>query len=118
MTDESTTVTDPSAFSERSLGKQVLFSIITFGIYIIYWFHITHKQLAKGTDADFSATWRTIGMFIPIYNFIVLWRDGQDCEAVTDQDGVILFILFIVFSPAAWYLIQTGINGVAAGAES
>lgn len=117
MSEESTTVTDPSAFRSRSLVKQVLFSIITLTFYWIYWFHIVHKQLAAGTDADFSPGWRTIGLFIPIYNFVVMWRTCHDCEAVTDQDGVILFILLLVFAPAYWYLVQTGINDVATSAS-
>lgn len=116
MTEASTTVTDPSAFRSRSLGKQVVFSIITLMFYWIYWFHIVHKQLAAGTDADFSPAWRTIGLFIPIYNFIVMWRTCHDCEAVTDQDGVILFLFWLVFVPVLWYLVQTGINDVAESA--
>lgn len=109
-----TEVTNRSAFKERSLGKQVLFSIVTFGLYTIYWYHLVHKQLADGTDANFDPTFRTIGLFIPFYNFVVLWKTSNDCEAVTDQDGVMLFLLFLVFAPAAWYLIQSGINDIAA----
>jgi hypothetical protein len=114
MSGESTQVTDPSAFRKRSLGKQVLFSIVTFMLYWIYWIHITHKQLASGTDAEFSPIGRTIGSFIPIYNLIVMWRTAHDSEAVTDQDGVLLFVLILVFAPAYWYLVQSGINAVAA----
>lgn len=96
--------------------KQVLFSIVTLSLYWLYWIHVTHKQLARGTDADFNPTWRTIGLFIPIYNLIVIWRTAHDCEAVTDQGGVVLFLLWIVFVPALWYLVQTGINDIAASA--
>lgn len=108
-------VTNASAFTSRSLGKQVVFSIITFSIYWIYWFQITHTQLASGTDADFNPTWRTVGLFIPIYNFVVLWRTSHDCKAVTDQSGPLLFLLAIVFAPVFWYLVQSGINDVADG---
>lgn len=106
-------VTNESVFEHRSLGKQVLYVIITFGLYMIYWFHVTHQQLSEGTDAEFNPTMRTIGLFIPIYNLLVLWRTAHDAEAVTDQDGVLLFLLMVVFTPAAWYLIQSGINEIA-----
>jgi hypothetical protein len=115
MSDSSTAVTDASAFQERSLGKQVLFTIVTLGLYSFYWWHITHQQLNDGTDADFSPVLRTVGLFIPFYNFLVMWRTSHDAEAVVDQDGVILFLLFLVFAPAAWYLIQSGINETARG---
>jgi len=108
-------ITNPSAFKHQSLGKQILFAIVTLGIYTIYWWHVTNKQLNEGTDANISVGLRTVGMFIPFYNFVVMWRTSHDAEAVTDQDGVLLFLLLLVFAPAAWYLIQSGINGVAQG---
>lgn len=115
MSDSAREITDPSAFRDRSLAIQVLLSIVTLGLYIIYWWHITHKQLDAGTSADVNPTWRTIGLFIPIYGIIVVWRDSHDAEPVTGKDGVLIFILFIVFAPAAWYLIQSGINEIATG---
>lgn len=108
-----TSVTNESAFEHRSLGKQVVYAVITLGLYMIYWFHVTNVQLSEGTDAEFNPTMRTIGLFIPIYNLLVLWRTAHDAEAVTDQDGVILFVLLLVFAPAGWYLIQSGINEIA-----
>lgn len=113
MSETQTEVRDRSAFESRSLGKQVLFSVVTLGVYCIYWFHVTHKQLNAGTSAEFDPTLRTVGLFVPVYNFLVLWRTANDAEAVTDQSGLVLFVLLLVFAPAAWYLIQSGINGVA-----
>lgn len=116
MSAEGTTVTDPTAFQNRSLGKQVLFSIITFGLYPIYWFYITNKQLAAGTDADFDPMVRTLLIILlspVLIGLIWLWKMTEDAAAVADQDGPILFLFFLVFSPVAWYLIQTGINDVA-----
>jgi hypothetical protein len=52
---------------------------------------------------------------VPIYNLVVMWRTSHDSAAVTDTGGVVLFLLFLVFAPAAWYLVQSGINEVAAG---
>ncbi|MFB6220265.1 MAG: DUF4234 domain-containing protein [Halolamina sp.] len=106
-------VTNESAFDHRSLGKQVLYSVLTFGFYPLYWWYVTHKQLSAGTDAEFNPTLRTVGLFVPVYNLVVLWRTAHDAAAVTDQDGVMLFVLLLVFAPAAWYLIQSGINDIA-----
>ena len=109
----STKVTNAGAFQSRSLGKQVLFAIVTLGIYTIYWWHITNQQLHEGTDAEFNPMMRTIGFFIPIYNFVVLWQFASDAEAVVDQDGLIIFLLYLFFAPAAWFLVQSGINDIA-----
>jgi len=108
-------VTDPSAFESGSLVLQAILAVVTFSLYTIYWFHKVHVQLDRGTTANFSPAWRTIGLFIPLYNFVVLWRTSHDAEAVTDKDGILVFLLLLVFPPAAWYLVQTGINRVAAG---
>jgi hypothetical protein len=116
MADDSPAVTDASAFKQSSLVKEIVLSIVTLGIYTIYWWYKTNKQLANGTDADISAAWRTVGLFIPLYGFVVVWRTCHDAEAVVDQDGVILFLLFMVFAPAGWFLVQSGINDVAGGA--
>lgn len=115
MSETSRSVTNPGAFKERSLGKQVGLAIVTLGFYMLYWWHITHKQLNDGTDADFNPTMRTIGLFIPIYNFLVVWKTSNDAEAVQGQSGTILFILFLFFAPAAWYFVQSGINDIASG---
>jgi hypothetical protein len=119
MSGSRTSITNPSTFKYGSLGKQVLFAIVTFGLYMIYWTHKVHKQLANGTDAQFSPGLRTVGWFlIPFYNFVVMWRTCHDCEPLTGKDGVLLFILFLVFPPASWFLIQSGINDVAVSGSS
>lgn len=112
-TDGSPAVIDPSAFRYRSLGVQILLSVVTLLFYWFYWIHITHKQLARGTDADFDPTLRTLGFFVPFYNVVVMWRTCQDAEAVTDQDGAVLFLFWLVLAPMFWYLVQSGINEVA-----
>jgi len=113
MSEGSPQITDESAFQARSLGKQVVLSIVTLSLYWLYWFHVTNKQLAAGTDADFAPTVRTVGLFVPIYNLLVMWRTSHDYEAVTDKDGALLFLLWLVFVPVLWYLVQSGINDVA-----
>jgi hypothetical protein len=114
-----TTVTDPSAFKEGSLGLQVVLFIITFGLYGAYWLYKVNSQLAAGTDADFDPMMRTL-LAIVLSPFLIglywIWQTCEDAEAVTDQDGPILFLFFLVFSPVAWFLIQSGINQTAQSA--
>ena len=113
MATSSHEVTDPSAFTADSLAIQVLLTIVTFSFYTIYWYHKVHVQLSRGTNANFSPGWRTVGLFIPFYNFVVLWRTCHDAEPVTGKDGILVFLLFLVFPPAGWFVVQTGINDVA-----
>jgi hypothetical protein len=101
------TITNSSAFEKGSLGIQVVLSIVTLGFYSFYWMYKTADQLDRGTDADLNP----ILAIIPIYGqWIVSDAAG---ESVTDQSGVILFVLFLVFAPVSWFLIQSGINSIA-----
>lgn len=117
-----TTVTDASAFQQRSLGKQVLFFIVTLGLYGLYWWYTTLNQLNDGTSAEFNPMMRLLGLLagvtvilIPV-SLYVLWKTCNDAEAVSSQSGVVLFIVFLFISPLGWYWVQSGINEVAAGA--
>ncbi|WP_246022850.1 DUF4234 domain-containing protein [Halosimplex halophilum] len=105
----STQIVDRSEFEKGSLGKQVALAVVTLGLYMVYWMYSTARQLDRGTDASLSP----ILAIVPFYG---QWKVADAAEAVTDQSGVLLFVLFLFLGPAAWYLIQTGINDAAAGA--
>ena len=115
MSAEQRQVTDASAFQNRSLGKQVLFAVITFGLYTLYWYWITLKQLSEGTDADYNPVVRFVLAFIPIVNLLVFWWFANDSEAVVEQDSIVIFIAELFFPPIVWYLVQSGINDAADG---
>ncbi|MFP8953324.1 DUF4234 domain-containing protein [Natrialbaceae archaeon A-arb3/5] len=114
MSEQNIQLTNPSAFSVGSLGKQILFAVITLGLYTIYWWYATNKQLNEGTSAEFNPVLRTVGLFIPLVNLYFIWQFSGDTEAVTDMGGVVMFLLYIFVPPAAWYFTQSGINDVAA----
>lgn len=113
MSESELEVTDASAFQHRSLAKQVVFTVVTFGLYVVYWWYVTHRQLARGTDAESSPVLRTVGLFVPVVNLVVIWKTSRDAEAVTDLNGAVLFLLFLAVAPAGWYLVQSGVNAVA-----
>lgn len=102
-------VTNASAFEKGSLGLQIVLSIITLGLYPLYWGYKTASMLDQGTNRSCTP----ILAVIPLVNIIGYWQIANAAEAVTDQSGVVLFLLFIVFGPASWFLIQSGINSTA-----
>ncbi|PSQ50809.1 hypothetical protein BRD15_00920 [Halobacteriales archaeon SW_6_65_15] len=103
---ETPQVMDKSAFKEGSLGKQVLFTVVTLGLYTIYWTYKTAKMLDRGTDQSLSP----ILTFIPFVNIIVYWQISKAGEAVTEQDAMPVFLLFLFFPVISWYWVQSGIN--------
>jgi hypothetical protein len=102
-------ITDASAFTKGSHAKQIVFTIITFGLYPLYWTYKTAKQLDAGTNQDLTP----ILAFIPFANLLLFWQIATAAEAFTEQDREILFILFLFVGFLSWYWIQQGINEVA-----
>lgn len=105
----SATITDPSAFSEGSLGLQVLFTVLTLGLYPIYWTYKTAKMLDRGTDQDLTPI---LGI-IPLANIIAFWQISEAAEPATKKDPMVVFLLFLFFGIISWYWVQSGINAVA-----
>lgn len=107
-------VTDKSAFEEGSLGIQVVLFVVTLGLYGLYWYYQANSQLVAGTDAEFNPAVRVLLSLIPLVGLYWSWQFCDDMEGVTGHSGALLFVLYLFFMPAAWFLIQTGINETAA----
>ncbi|MBD3390110.1 DUF4234 domain-containing protein [Candidatus Micrarchaeota archaeon] len=90
----------------------ILAGFITFGIYWIYWFYHTSRELGEINKSETNPLLWTIGLFIPLVNLWVLWKYAGEGEKVLNRkhSQLVLFIAWIVFFPIAQYLIQKGIN--------
>ena len=102
----------------RNMWVQVLLAIITLGIYTIYWFHVTLGELYRANGAEDRRRWLwTLLSIIPIVQFFAYWRHSFQYETFIDKKypGIAIFILWIVFSPAVWFLVQRDLNAAARG---
>jgi len=97
---------------ERRFSRVLAYTVLTVGVYGFYWLYSVNKQLKLAYDEEYSPVWRTLGLLVPIYDLLVLWRisDTAAEHVVEDQTGPVLFLLWVVFFPAAMYLMQDGIN--------
>lgn len=102
----------------RNMWVQVLLAIVTLGIYTIYWFHVTLGELyrANGNDEGSGCLW-TILYIIPILQLFAYWHQGHQYEKFISgrYPGIAIFILWIVFAPAVWFLVQRDLNAAAEG---
>ena len=100
----------------RNMIMQVVLTIVTLGIYSIYWFYSTLKELhiANGKEDAGEILW-TILMFIPLANLFALWHYSEECAAFTDDKypTFLMFILWIFFSPAVCLLTQLELNNAS-----
>ena len=102
----------------RNMWVQVLLTIITLGIYTIYWFYVTLEELhrANGNEDGGGCLW-TILYVIPIANLFAYWHQGQEYDKFINgkYPGIAIFILWIVFAPVVWFLVQRELNAAAEG---
>jgi cbb3-type cytochrome oxidase subunit 3 len=97
----------------RDMWTQVGLMIITIGFYGIYWFYQTAMELKflnKDPNAN-PALW-TVLLFIP-FGGIYSWYKYASLYELESRDHLnrwILFLLWMVFCPAVWFIVQTELN--------
>ena len=100
----------------RNMLVQPLLVIITLGIYGVYWFHVTLGELhrANGRTEPAQLKW-TVLFCIPVLDFFSFWHySGEYAEFVWGKyPRALVFILWIVFFPAVWFLVQRDLNRTA-----
>jgi len=88
-----------------------LFSVITLGIYSIFWAVATKDQMnAKG--AQIPTAWLII---VPIVNFFWWWKFCEGVEVVTNKGmgAAVAFLLILFLGAIGMAIIQNELNKVA-----
>ena len=98
---------------KRNMLGQVGLMIITLGFYGIYWFYSTAEELKfLSNDKTASPALWTVLLFIPFANFYSIYKYSEIYQKVSSDslNMWILFLLWIVFSPAVWFIVQVELN--------
>ncbi|MCH9031062.1 MAG: DUF4234 domain-containing protein [candidate division Zixibacteria bacterium] len=97
----------------REMWIQVVLVIVTLGIYVIYWFYQTVTEI-KGLagDTEISPTLLTVLLFVPFGAIYSHYKYGEVFEKISSErlNRWILFLLWLFFSPAVWFIVQTELN--------
>lgn len=99
----------------RNMLVQVLLVMITLGIYTIYWYYVTLDELHKANGKTEGAGMWTVLTLIPIASLFAQWHHASEYAEFVDgkYPGIAIFILWILFSPAVWFLVQMDLNRAA-----
>jgi H+/Cl- antiporter ClcA len=91
----------------------ILFSIITLGIYGIYWLVSTTNELRRLT----SIAPDPLALFlllIPVLNIFVwiwyYWKYSKEVEEISGVQAILLFLFWILLSPVSMIITQVGLN--------
>ena len=100
----------------RNMITQIILMIVTLGIYGIYLFYQTAKELKFVTgDAEASPVLWTVLYLVPFGAIYSLYQYSIVYEKVCTEklNKWVLFMLGLVFYPALWFLVQTDLNAIA-----
>lgn len=97
----------------RSMPLQVLLVIVTFGIYTLYWFYQTAVEMQDAADDHTGSPglWIVL-MFIPFGALFSYYYYSELYEkfSTSDFNRWLLWVIWLVFSPAVWFIVQTELN--------
>jgi hypothetical protein len=91
-------------------------TIITFGIYGLYWFYSTARELGEVNKSEVNPIVWTIALFIPFVGLYFLWKYAGEAEKLMSKkhSQLLLFLAGFVFFPVLQYLVQQELNKAAA----
>ena len=91
---------------------QTLLFVGSFGLYGIYWYHVTLSELhlANGEPEGGGCIW-TLLLLVPIFNLLVFWHYAHEYAKFVDfkYPGIAIFILWLM-PPIVWFLVQWDLN--------
>jgi len=91
----------------------ILFTIITLGIYGIYWLVSTTNELRRLTSiapdplALFLLLIPVLNIFVGIWYY---WKYSKAVEEISGVQAILLFLFWIVFSPVSMIITQVELN--------
>jgi hypothetical protein len=111
-----------------------IFSIITLGIYLVFWWYYVNREMADygrarntnelGDNPAKSTLALMPGALVvvpAIWTLVTTFQRVQAAQRLTGQtpiNGWLGFVLFIVFSPAVYGYMQSGLNSAWRAAGS
>lgn len=97
--------------TKRSPLMVVILSIITLGIYMLYWVVVTKREM-NSQGAQIPTAWLIL---IPFVNIYWQWKFSEGVETVTrkEMSAPIAFILSYLLSYIGFAITQSTLNKVA-----
>lgn len=97
----------------RNMVLQVILFFITFGIYAVYWFYVSSREMAAlSGDKEASPTLWTVLLFVPIAHFYAHYKHAELFQKVSTEQVPkwVLFVLWIFMPIAVWFMVQMELN--------
>ena len=106
-----------SHIKNRNMIMQVVLFVITLGIYALYWYHSTLKELHTANGKNEGAGIWALVMMVPVLGYFASWHYASEFSEFTGgkYPTLVMFLAWIVFAPIVWILVQIELNKAASG---
>ena len=97
---------------KRNMLTQVLWFVGTLGLYGVYWVYTSFSEMNDHLRLGENPALLTVLTFIPLINYYALYKHAEAVEALSEGsvNTILMFLVWVVFSPAAWFITQTELN--------
>ena len=93
-----------------SLTRVLLMSVLTHGIYLLYWFYLTWKQYRDHTRTEVFPVWHALTLLVPIYGLFRIHSHMRSYKDLMLDAGLATTI------SAGWAVVMVIVIGALDGA--
>ena len=101
--------------TKRNLLLQLLWTVLTFGLYLIYWYYATSREMADYLRRDEPVWLWTLLLIVPPLSLYSYYKHGELFELITKEhmNRWLIVALWVFFPPAVWLVVQIRFNDIA-----
>ena len=79
----------PESYALRlSIARIIILSIVTSGMYVLYWLYLTWKHLQSETGDVHYPVWHALTFLVPVYGLFRIYKHVAVIQAVSQRAGV------------------------------
>ena len=95
------------------MGRVVVASVLSGGLYLFYWFYLTWKQLISETTEEHYPVWHALTLLVPIYGWFRMHRHVAVINELSERRGLaaslspgLAVVLLLVGNALDWSLVR------------
>lgn len=99
----------PQYSNAQPIGRLLPVILLSFGLYIFYWYYKNWKHLKSHKNLDISPGGRTVLLIIPIVGYFMLYEQFRDIKnyakergCKTYSSGLLILVYFLISVFLAW----------------
>ena len=109
----------PESYALRlSIARIIILSIVTSGMYVLYWLYLTWKHLQSETGDVHYPVWHALTFLVPVYGLFRIHKHVAVIQAVSQRAGVEALLspaLAVTMLALYWLMAMLSANSASFG---